>query len=101
MILEAGIDRVRERNAELSAYVIERASSLGLEVCSPLDSARRGGLVRVRLPGGREKAEATLHALFERDVVLDTRGDCLRISPHFFNDHSDVDRCFEELAKLL
>ena len=101
LILEARIDRVRERNAELSAYVIERASSLGLEVCSPLDPARRGGLVRVRLPGGREKAEATLHALFERDVVLDTRGDCLRISPHFFNDHSDVDRCFEELAKLL
>ncbi len=57
--------------------------------------------MRIRIDGGPDRAEAVLHALFERDVVLDRRGDALRISPHFFNDESDVERCFAELGKLL
>ena len=32
---------------------------------------------------------------------VDRRGDALRISPHFFNNEADIDRCFEELARLL
>ncbi len=101
LILEIGVERVRRHNAELSAQVIERADDAGLDVLSPRDGSRRGGLVRVRVPGGRERAESTLHALFDRDVVLDTRGDCLRISPHFFNTEADIDRCFRELRALL
>ena len=41
------------------------------------------------------------HALLERDVCTDFRGDGLRISPHFFNDEADIDRCFEELRALV
>ena len=41
------------------------------------------------------------HALLERDVCTDFRGDGLRISPHFFNTEADIDRCFEELARLV
>ena len=55
----------------------------------------------MRIPGGRSAAEKLLHALFERDVVLDSRADTLRISPHFFNDENDIDRCFAELRQLL
>jgi selenocysteine lyase/cysteine desulfurase len=101
LILEVGVDRIRARNRELTRAVIRRADDLGLEVLSPRDDGRRGGLVGVRVPGGRTQTESVLHALFERDVVLDSRADALRISPHFFNDESDVERCFEELAKLL
>jgi hypothetical protein len=42
-----------------------------------------------------------VHALFERDVVLDQRGDALRISPHFFNDEQDLERCFVEIRASL
>jgi kynureninase len=101
LILEVGVDRIRARNLELCEVIVRRADNVGLEVLSPRDPASRGGLVRVRVPGGRARAEATLHALFERDVVLDSRGDSLRISPHFFNDKGDIDRCFDELARLL
>jgi selenocysteine lyase/cysteine desulfurase len=101
IILEAGVDRIRERNQELTRRVIQRADELDLEVRSPRADTQRGGLVRVRVPGGRERAEAVLHRLFERDVVLDSRADCLRISPHFFNNEDDIDRCFEELKSVL
>lgn len=101
ILLEIGVDAIRQRSRELSSEVARRADRLGLEVLSPREDHRRGGLVRVRVPGGAAGAKRLLHELFERDVVLDQRGDALRISPHFFNDETDIDRCFGELAKLL
>jgi kynureninase len=101
IILEVSPERIRARNRELTEQIVAAADEAGLEVRSPRDRDRRGGLVRIRIPGGRARAERMLHQLFERDVVLDSRNDSLRISPHFFNDESDVARCFEELRKLL
>lgn len=98
---EVGIEGIRARNQELTRRVIEAADDIGLDVLTPREDEKRGGLVRVRIPGGRGKAEAVLHRLFERDVVLDSRADCLRISPHFFNNEADVDRCFEELKSAV
>ncbi|HJR45658.1 MAG TPA: aminotransferase class V-fold PLP-dependent enzyme [Actinomycetota bacterium] len=101
LVLEVGVDAIRVRNQELTRAVIAAADDAGLEVLSPREDRVRGGLVRVRIPGGREEAERILHALFERDVVLDSRADALRISPHFFNNEEDVERCFKELRALL
>jgi len=98
VIAEVGVPRIRERQWELQDRVIEHADALGLEVRTPRAREERGGVVNVRV--GAE-AEAICHALLARDVCTDFRGDGLRISPHFFNDEGDVDRCFAELAPLL
>jgi kynureninase len=101
IMLDVGVENIRARNQELTRRVIELADETGLELLSPREDSERGGLVRVRIPGGRERAESILHRLFERNVVLDSRLDTFRISPHFFNDESDLDRCFKELRSLL
>jgi kynureninase len=101
MILEVGVDSVRARNLELTQEVIRHADDAGLEVLTPRPDTRRGGLVRVRIPGGPAEAERLVHRLLERDVVVDQRGDALRISPHFFNSEEDLARCFAELRLLL
>jgi kynureninase len=101
IILEVGVDKIRARNQELTRGIIARADEAGMDLLTPRADDRRGGLVRVRVPGGRGSAERMLHALFERDVVLDQRGDALRISPHFFNNEDDLDRCFEVIRELL
>jgi kynureninase len=101
LIAEVGIARIRARNQELTRLIIERADEAGLEVLTPRAAEQRGGLVSVRVPGGRAAAERVLHELFARDVVLDSRHDRLRISPHFFNDEADIERCFAELEALL
>lgn len=100
-ILEVGVDNIRAWNQELTRAIIHRASSLGLGLLSPPEDELRGGLVRIRVPGGVDGAKLILRALFEKNVVLDQRGDALRISPHFFNDEADVDRAFDELERSL
>lgn len=101
LILEVGVDRIREHNQVMTRSIVTLALEHGLELLSPEEDERRGGLVRVRVPGGRPAAETLLHELFERDVVLDQRGDALRISPHYFNHTADIERCFVELAAAL
>ena len=98
VIAEVGVPRIRERQWELQDLVIERADALGLEVRTPRLREERGGVVNVKVG---DDAEAICHALLDRDVCTDSRGDGLRISPHFFTNEDDIERCFVELGGLL
>jgi kynureninase len=98
VIAEVGVERIRSRQGELTDHVIRCADDAGLAVRTPRERAERGGVVNVRVG---DRAEKICHALLERDVCTDFRGDGLRISPHFFNTEEDIDRCFAELRKLL
>lgn len=97
IIAEVGVERIRERQGELTDHVIERADGAGLPVRTPRDRHERGGVVNV---GVGADAGEICHALLARGVCTDSRGDGLRISPHFFNTEADIDRCFEELSAL-
>jgi kynureninase len=98
VIAEVTPERIRERQGELTDHVIARADELGLAVRTPRDRHARGGVVNV---GVGAEAGRICHRLLERDVCTDYRGDGLRISPHFFNTESEIDRCFQEVRALL
>ncbi len=98
VIAEVGVEAIRARQAELQDRVIDHADRLGLEVRTPREPSRRGGVVNVRVGS---KAGEICRALLAHDVCTDHRGDGLRISPHFFNTEDDVDRCFDELGAAL
>jgi kynureninase len=98
IITEVGPAAIRERQQDLIDYVVARADEAGLSVRSPRDRARRGGMVNI---GVGTEAEKVCHALLDRDVCTDYRGDGIRVSPHFFNTQDDVDRLFEALRDIL
>jgi kynureninase len=98
IIREVTPERIRERQGELTEYVIRRADEAGLPVRTPRERAGRGGVVNV---GVGEQAQKVFEALYERDVCVDYRGDGIRVSPHFFNTEADVDRLFEALSDIL
>ena len=98
IISEVTPERIRERQGELTEYVMNRADGAGLSVRTPRDRAARGGVVNV---GVGEQAEKVFEALYERDVCVDYRGDGIRVSPHFFNTEADIDRLFDALGEIL
>ena len=98
IIAEVGPTGIRERQGELTDYVIARADEVGIPVRTPRDRNARGGVVNL---GVGPDAEKICHALLDRDVCTDSRGDGLRVSPHFFNTRPDIDRLFDELSALL
>jgi kynureninase len=98
IITEAGPENIRPRVGELGDYVISRADEAGLPVRTLRDRNARGGLINI---GVGADAEKVCHALFERDICTDFRGDGIRVSPHFFTLESEIDRLFEALAEIL
>jgi kynureninase len=98
IITEVGPENIRPRIGELTDYVIRGADEAGLPVRTLRDRNGRGGLVNI---GVGTDAEKVCHALLERDVCTDFRGDGIRVSPHFFTLESEIDQLFEALADIL
>jgi len=98
IISEVGPAAIRERQQDLIDYLIARADQAGLSVRSPRDRNARGGMVNI---GVGTEAEKVCHALLDRDVCTDYRGDGIRVSPHFFNTEGDIDRLSEALRDIL
>jgi kynureninase len=98
IIAEVTPERIRPRTGELTDRVIAGADEMGLPVRTLRDRNARGGLVNV---GVGTDAEKVCHALLERDVCTDYRGDGIRVSPHFFTLESEIDRLFQGLREIL
>jgi len=98
IITEIGPARIRERQQDLVDYLMARADDAGIPVRTLRDRNARGGLVNLKVG---DQAMKVCHALLERDVCTDWRGDGIRVSPHFFNLEEDIDRLFEELRDIL
>jgi kynureninase len=73
LIDEAGIDAVRKKSEQLTAYAVDLAdehlAEYGVTVRSPRDAARRGGHVTLHHP----RMQDVVRTLWERDVIPDYR----------------------------
>jgi kynureninase len=81
IILEAGPQRIRERNAALTDDLIRRAEAAGFELLTSPDPERRSAIVMLR---SADAARAVDH-LARQGIIVDRRGTYVRVSPHFFN----------------
>jgi kynureninase len=73
LIDEAGLDAVRKKSEQLTAYAVELADEhlapYGVTVASPRDPARRGGHVTLQHP----RMQEVVTTLWKRDVLPDYR----------------------------
>lgn len=93
-----GLQAIRQHSWGLTEWLVERLDALGLKVKSPRERSLRNGMVCVDFPGARE-AQA---ALEKAGVIVDYRPDCgIRVSPHFYNQLSDLEGFIEALTPLV
>jgi selenocysteine lyase/cysteine desulfurase len=65
----------------------------GYNVVTPLKPSRRGALVTIK----SNDVLTLVERLSARGIVTSSRENNLRISPHFYNNHGDVERVLEAL----
>ncbi len=93
-IFEIGVEAVTRRTCELAALVRDAVHRLGGEALfddTPIIAARFEGRDPSILAG----------ALEQQHILVAARHGCLRISPYFYNDESDIARFESELKRLL
>jgi selenocysteine lyase/cysteine desulfurase len=97
MLLQLGIDNVRDRVLGLTDLLCERLAAIGWQVFSSRADSEKSGIVSVTLPNGCD-GRALLRRCREGGVVVNLRAGRLRISPHCYNNEEDVERLTTELA---
>src|SRR5262249_42524910 len=80
MVLEIGVERIRERTRFLADDLIRRVRERGWPIHSPLDSAHRSSIVMLAL----DQPDEIVRSLTERNIIVDYRPRLVRISPHFY-----------------
>ncbi|MDD5091694.1 MAG: aminotransferase class V-fold PLP-dependent enzyme [Candidatus Wallbacteria bacterium] len=98
LLLEVGIDTVRERILGLTGYLIQELSRRSYHVLSPHSSTdERSGIVTFE---PKHDAKALNFEFRKRKILISARNGCLRISPHFYNDTGEINVFLENLDAL-
>ncbi len=89
--------RIREYLLGIERRSVDCLRSLGFEVAD--ETERCANLFGVRLPDGMN-AEACRQHLSQRQIHVAVRGSAVRVSPHVYNDESDLVRLTDALSEL-
>ena len=100
VILEAGVDRIREHSILLTEGLKEDLIERGFVINSPHDPAERGGTLAVGLAEDEDNA-CFVQALAARDVLVDQRPEMgVRVSPHFYTTQEELSAFAEHMSEL-
>lgn len=96
-ISKISITRIEERIRSLTKYLLDRLSQLKIQVLSPLMDKYRSAIIvfKSRTP------EHLVAYLRKKEIIVSARGGGIRVSPHFYNNESDIDRLISVLKTYL
>src|SRR5262249_51340736 len=96
LLLEIGIEAIEKRVLELTDYLCERALTSGIEVFSSRLPGDRSGIVSLTVSGDVKEIVRRCRAA---GIVVNQRAGRLRVSPHCYNTHEELDRLVEVLNR--
>jgi len=96
LLLEVGIPRIEERVLGLTDYLIAGLQERGCNITTPIASSReRSGIVCFNHP--HHALDYLEQRLSKARVIISKRGQVIRVSPHFYNDETDIDQLLDTL----
>jgi selenocysteine lyase/cysteine desulfurase len=91
------VEEIAATLRELTAHIEEGARRVGLD---PVPGERRVGHL-IGLRSGAALSPDLSKRLAAEGIYVSFRGNAIRVSPHLYNTHDEVDRLFQTLAKAL
>ena len=105
LINELGIEAIEKHLLGLTDRLHEELPRLGVRVVSRPEREARSGITTFEVSDDVHENEAFLQALLDERVYVamryTSRVGGIRISTHLYNDHEDLDRLLETMARLL
>jgi selenocysteine lyase/cysteine desulfurase len=95
LLLTAGPSRIEQHLLSLSAYICQRLTERGYQVCNSGKAEERSAIVVCQHP--ERSAEEICENIKERNIIISSRLGRLRIAPHFYNSQDDVDTMMDAL----
>lgn len=92
LVAEVGIPAIDAHLQEITGAIKERAREKGYSIATP---DLHGAMIAIR----SNDVEQLVNCLHQEGIIVSSRDGNLRVSPHFYNELSDVDALFDALAK--
>ncbi len=93
---DIGMEKISIRILDLTKYASEKLQASGFEVASPLLDPQRSGILIVRV----RDSQRIWKQLLAHKIFVSPRGEGLRVGPHFYNTHEEIDRLVQKLAEI-
>lgn len=93
-LLSIGMEKISARILELAAYAGERLQARGFEILSPEEDRFRSGIVIVKV----DQPQIIWKRLLAQGIFVSPRGGGLRLGPHFYNTHEEIDAFVQALS---
>ena len=100
-ITNLGIQKVWERDLELTDILIEGVLEKGLEIASPTNDEERSSIVSIRMPAGFDTGEVVRKLQDDYGILVTNRSGFLRVSPHIDNNKKEIDFFLTSLFEIL
>lgn len=94
IIDQIGVVAIRERNSTLTEHLLVRLEEAGLGFRGAADASARSALVMIP----HDDPATAVRRLADHDIIVDARPGYVRVSPHFYNTHDEIDRFVQVLA---
>ncbi len=95
IIAEVSVPAIVGRIRELTGAIKDNARKAGYSFGMPDDDARHAAMITLK----SNDEHGLVAALETENIVTSCRGGNLRLSPHFYNNHDDIETLFAALAK--
>lgn len=95
LILEVGIKEIEAWILELTDHLVCGLKEKGYRVFSSRKSNDRSGIVS--FGSERHNIEPVRNYLAEQEIIVSIRNGAIRVSPHFYNTHKEIDRLLKHL----
>lgn len=96
LLTETGIENIENYLEELTDFLCEILSGKNYEIISSRESGEKSQIVCIENRNGLTSSEIAKN-LQNENIVISPRGDRLRIAPHFYNNHEDIEKLVENL----
>lgn len=97
IVLRIGEQKLRERTLALDNDLVDRLKGKGFDLKTPLEPAKRGGIVAVDWKG--KDPWAAVKRLAAEGIIVDARPGRVRVSPYFYNTEEENERCVQALVR--
>jgi cysteine desulfurase/selenocysteine lyase len=97
LLLAIGIPAVAERVLELTDHLCDRAKRAGIEVYSSRRPGEQSGIVSLIVPGA--DVRQLKRRCRDEGIAINQRAGRVRVSPHCYNSHEEIDRLLDVLIR--
>lgn len=97
IINEIGVERIRAKSERQTQLLMDLADELSIPVRTCREAGKRGGVVILDVPNGKE----VTRELGRREILVDYRPQAgIRIAPHFYTTDAEVEHTVEQLHEI-